>query len=128
MNFAIKVRAEQVYLLCRAVAKSRHYEVLPQRCGALRARLKCHSERSEESRGKYELSTALQTLRSFATLRMTARLRQKSKTFVSEFKEFREFSEFSEFSEFKEFSVSLDTISLISLISLNSLNSLNVIS
>ena len=39
MNFAIKVRAEQVYLFCRAVAKSRHYEVLPQRYGALRARL-----------------------------------------------------------------------------------------
>ena len=36
MNFAIKVRAEQVYLFCRAVAKSRHYEVLPQKCGALR--------------------------------------------------------------------------------------------
>ena len=38
LNFAIKARAEQVYLFCRAVAKSRHYEVLPQRCGALRAR------------------------------------------------------------------------------------------
>ena len=37
MNFAIKVRAEQVYLFCRAVAKSRHYEVLPQKYGALRA-------------------------------------------------------------------------------------------
>ena len=33
------MRAEQVYLFCRAVAKSRHYEVLPQKCGALRARL-----------------------------------------------------------------------------------------
>ena len=39
MNFAIKARAEQVYLFCRAVAKSRHYEVLPQKYGALRARL-----------------------------------------------------------------------------------------
>ena len=39
MNFAIKVRAEQVYLFCRAVAKSRHYEVLPQMCGALRAEI-----------------------------------------------------------------------------------------
>ena len=39
MNFAIKVRAEQVYLLCRAVAKSRHYAVLPQKCGALRAEI-----------------------------------------------------------------------------------------
>ena len=38
VNFAIKARAEQVYLLCRAAAKSRHYEVLPQKCGALRAR------------------------------------------------------------------------------------------
>ena len=28
------MRAEQVYLLCRAVAKSRHYVVLPQKCGA----------------------------------------------------------------------------------------------
>ena len=37
VNFAIKVRAEQVYLLCRTVAKSRHYAVLPQKCGALRA-------------------------------------------------------------------------------------------
>ena len=31
VNFAIKARAEQVYLICRAVAKSRHYVVLPQR-------------------------------------------------------------------------------------------------
>ena len=111
-----------------------------EKCGALRVRLKCHSERSEESRGKCELSTAVQTLRSFATLRMTAQLRQKSETFVrefrefseiseySEFKEFREFREFKEFREFREFkefsefSVSLDTISLNSLNSLITLN------
>ena len=39
MNFAIKVSAKQDFLFCRAVAKSRHYEVLPQKCGALSARL-----------------------------------------------------------------------------------------
>ena len=63
-----------------------------------------HSERSEESRGKCELSTVVQTLRSFATLRMTAQLRQKSETFVREFREFSEFSEFREFRDFSEFS------------------------
>ena len=80
------------------MSTTRVYKLKSEKCGALRASLKCHSERSEESRGKCELSTIVQTLRSFATLRMTARLRQKSKTFVREVREIREFSEFSVFS------------------------------
>ena len=39
MNFAIKASEEQVYLLFRAVAKSRHYVVLPQKCGVCDAYL-----------------------------------------------------------------------------------------
>ena len=32
-KLSAKARTEQVYWCFRAVAKSRHYEVLPQRCG-----------------------------------------------------------------------------------------------
>ena len=39
VNFAIKARVELVYLFCRAAAKSRHYEVLPQKCGVCDAYL-----------------------------------------------------------------------------------------
>ena len=33
LNFAIKASEERVYSLFRTVAKSRHYEVLRQKCG-----------------------------------------------------------------------------------------------
>ena len=46
VNFAIKASEEQVYLLFRAVAKSRHYVVLPQKCGVCDAYLESESGKS----------------------------------------------------------------------------------
>ena len=54
-NFAIKARAEGACSLCRAAAKSRHYEVLPQLAIKARAEGACSLCRAAAKSRHYEV-------------------------------------------------------------------------